>query len=39
MNTIIYCREIGESESTEALQSMGDLIEELGVCPLPDSEI
>lgn len=31
--------EIGESESTEALKSMGDLIEDVGVCHLPDSEI
>lgn len=32
-------REIEESKSTEALKSMGDLIEDLGLCPLPDSDI
>lgn len=32
-------REIEESKSTEALKSMGNLIEDLGLCPLPDSDI
>jgi hypothetical protein len=33
------CIDVGEAESMEALKCMGEMIEDLGVCPLPDADV
>jgi hypothetical protein len=34
-----YCSDVGEAESMKALKCMGEMIEDLGVCPLPDADV